>query len=414
MKMRIAAICLILALLLCGCTESGRTPNPNVPNVTLPAPTAADTTPPTTVPEPVTEPAVDPAEPEASTEPEPTAAPETTAPEPTAPENFVPDWEDDEIFGLRAGMLIKTSTGVYSAEDDGIYRWKNGEAELVYNPHWNYARNIACDGENVCYIDDDGCLVRVYLEEGNVALKTDPFPGDVSLVGAWYTYVFLDSWAGENEWGPDNYQVDIYTGTADLMDDMYNIYNQEGFLVVREFATDVSPKATWIFSPDGEMILEGVRTWNNGISNGMLWYAETDADYGQNGKYQDSGIHLRGWNGSTWIELVERTDAGSDYGAAYVGSFYKAYSNEGFGAWDVSTNAPLTGAMLEMAGETFNAFRFDGTDYYAGYGCLYRIDANGQPELVISRDHYGYWFDCVVDDCFYFLTDNGVVAQQLG
>lgn len=406
--MKLKLICLVLAVMLLFSACGSETPGPR-PSVPVPDLMGVGQTEPEKLPQetdPVTEPQPQETQPQ-ETEPEKTE-PADPGTEPQGGEEPV------EAFGLRAGTLIATATGVYSAEDRGIYRWENGEAELAFDPQWDYYRNIASDGESVCYVDDHGYLVQVDLETGTLVNSFGPFEGDAYIVGAVGTVIYVDCWNDESDWAPDTYRVDLSNGIYDELDQAYDVHNQEGFLVIREYATDVSPRRTWIYAPDGEEILSGVLAWRDGISDGMIWISATDSDYGTDYKYMDTGLHIYAYVGDGWVSLVERQLDGTEYyGGNCLGGFYTAFSNEGLDAWTVGTDEAVPAEMQEVVDHAFSRFYWNGQEYYVGGGYLYEITEQGELRCLINPEQYGYWYDYVLFDALYIGTQYGTVAINL-
>lgn len=377
MKRCFVILLLCTALLLTGCNKNE------------PAPLPADT-------QPLTEPA--------TTE----AVPETTA-EPTEPPT---EPVSEATLGFACGLMAQVGDVVYSVEPQGVCRWEDGVASLVYKNTWSEPRYICTNGKVLYYLNEENSVCGVDLTDGASLFVSNPIPGTPHLSGALGDTVYVTTWPDNDGWAPDIYTVDAATGSTEKLEELLDISCIDGYLIQRGFCTDVSPKETWIYDAEGNCILDGKVTWRTGFVGDTLWYSCVDDGYGVD-RYMDSGIHVYTWEDGAWQCAADWNDVVEDsYGVQYLGNCLLAYTNGGVHVLDLEGN-PLPADQAEFMSDVSNVYPMGDATYYRTYDAIWKTVGEGEPAFVAGLSWGKYYPEVLISDGIYIHDGTGAVRMDL-
>ena len=189
-------------------------------------------------------------------------------------DNLILDQASPDVnFGIgSSGSSLVTARGTaFFFREGSLVRVAKGEEKVLCDaPALN--ESLCTDGRQILYINDACVLTAVDAVSGEnrPLLATGAYD---TVVGATDSVIYLGRRESEDHWW--GYEVLAYDWEGNLIQsygDGWDVWMEEGYLILSTFHGDVSPVRFTVIAPDGQVLMENALNWDVRYLEGAVWY----------------------------------------------------------------------------------------------------------------------------------------------
>ena len=185
-----------------------------------------------------------------------------------------PVTEPDRVqFGIgSSGSSLVTARGAaFFFREGSLVRVAKGEEKVLCDaPALN--ESLCTDGRQILYINDACVLTAVDAVSGEdrPLLATGAYD---TVVGATDSVIYLGRQENEEDWwGCEVLAYDWEGNLIQSYGDGWDVWMEEGYLILSTFRSDVSPVRSTVIAPNGQVLMEDALNWGIRYLEGAVWY----------------------------------------------------------------------------------------------------------------------------------------------
>ena len=146
---------------------------------------------------------------------------------------------------------------VYAIDANGLYRYHSGQKQTLCSIQIDVSKGFCTNGAYAYFAAMNGALIRIDI----FSAKTEQlfFVSDLEkIAGATQNGVYLGRTASGSVdwWGCDLYFYDFYGHAQELLASGVEVYMDQGFLIYKNFRSDVSPTYCTAIDSDGNIVFQ--------------------------------------------------------------------------------------------------------------------------------------------------------------